>query len=261
MGFVKTMDEIAASQRETAEFYDAEVLTVFFETTPETLQRLIPPPLSPPPFPIGAAFVAHYPQTNFGVRYRESALFLMAEHDAVEGVYCLAMPVDNDMAMILGREMFGYPKKMGQIYLEREGNDLRAGTARHGIHFLEMRARLEGTFNDPGAQELLTQKFETDPDVVVFNFKYFMAPDGKGFDYDPRLVRETVRRRFKSIAYGEAHLTFNPSPHDPWSDVEIVRVLGATYAVGDNTMMPGEVVATADPVAFAPYALMKIDAL
>ncbi len=70
MGFVKTMDEIASRHRETAEFYDAEVLTVYFETTPETIQRLLPPPLSPPPFPIGAAFVAHYPKTNFGKRHR-----------------------------------------------------------------------------------------------------------------------------------------------------------------------------------------------
>ncbi len=261
MGFVKTMDEIASRHRETAEFYDAEVLTVFFETTPETLQRLIPPPLAPPPFPIGAAFTAHYPHTNFGVSYYESALFLMAKFNAEEGVYCLAMPVDNDMAMILGRETFGYPKKMGQIYLEREGNDLKAGTARHGISFVEMKARMEGRFNDPGAQELLKQKFETDPDVVVFNFKYFMAPERTGYDYDPRLVRETVKRRFKSVSYGEAQLVFNPSPHDPWSDVEIVRVLGATHTIGDNTMLPGEVVATVDPVAFTPYAFMKIDDL
>ncbi len=58
MGFVKTMDEIASRHKETAEFYDAEVLTVFFETTPETLQRLIPPPRAPAPVPRGAAGAA-----------------------------------------------------------------------------------------------------------------------------------------------------------------------------------------------------------
>jgi hypothetical protein len=47
----------------------------------------------------------------------------------------------------------------------------------------------------------------------------------------------------------------------PWSEVEIVRVLGAVYTVGNNTMLPGSVVAEADPMSFAPYAFMKVDDL
>ena len=44
MGFVKTYEEILASTRETADFYDAEMLTVFWETRPETVARLLPAP-------------------------------------------------------------------------------------------------------------------------------------------------------------------------------------------------------------------------
>ena len=32
MGFVKTYEEIMANVKETADFYDAEMLTVFWET-------------------------------------------------------------------------------------------------------------------------------------------------------------------------------------------------------------------------------------
>jgi len=60
---------------------------------------------------------------------------------------------------------------------------------------------------------------------------------------------------------GEAELTFRSSDHDFWGEVEIVRVLGALYTVGTNTMLPGSVVAEVDPVAFAPYAFMKVDTL
>ena len=261
MGFVKTLDEITARHKETGDFYDAEVLTVFFETKPQTIERLIPLPLKPGPLPIGIAFVAKYPKTNFGVSYLESALFLMVSHDGEEGVYCLSMPVDNDMALILGRETFGYPKKIGNIYLEREGNDFRGGTERQGISFLEMKARMEGSFNDPGAQQFIAEMTQTNPDIVVYNFKYFPNPERTGFDYNPRLIKETVKRRFKHIEYGEAQLFFNPSPHDPWSDIEIVKVIGALFTISDNSMLPGEVVAEIDPLEFAPYALMKIDDL
>jgi hypothetical protein len=43
--------------------------------------------------------------------------------------------------------------------------------------------------------------------------------------------------------------------------VEIVRVYGAIYTVGDNTMLPGKVVAEVDQTEFTPYALMKLDAI
>ena len=259
MGFVYTLEELRARQSERVEFYDAEMLTVYFETRPENVGKLIPPPLKPGMFPMGLAFVAHYPKTNFSPAYHESALFLSVAYGGVEGLFCLAMPVDDDTALILGREIFGYPKKMAQIYLEREGHDFRGGTERHGVRFLEMKARLEGTFNDPGAQQLIADAIGANPDLVIYNFKYFPNPERNGFDYHPRLVRETVTRRIKKQAFGEAQLTFKPSRFDPWSDVEIIRIYGATHTVADAAMLPGEVVAEADPLAFAPFALMKID--
>ena len=42
---------------------------------------------------------------------------------------------------------------------------------------------------------------------------------------------------------------------------EVVRVLGAIYTVGNNTMLPGRVVAEADQTEFLPYAFMKMDDL
>jgi len=78
MGYVKTADEIAGIYRETFDFYDAEMVTVVWETKPEIVKRLLPSPLKPGKRPIALAFVANYPRTNFGVSYLESALFLRA---------------------------------------------------------------------------------------------------------------------------------------------------------------------------------------
>jgi acetoacetate decarboxylase len=261
MGFVKTLKEISERYQKNGEFYDAEVLTVFFETKQEVVEKLLPSPLKPAALPVGAAFVANYPRTNFGVTYLESALSLLAQYNGEEGVFCLAMPVTDDIALILGREVFGYPKKIARINLEREGNDVKGWTERHGIRFFEVKAKLTGKFNDAIAQQMITQRMKTNPDVVVYNFKYFPAPEGEGFDYNPRLVKEVVTRKPKSIEMGEAELVLRPSDHDPWCDVEIVRVLGALYTIGDNTMLPGGVVADVDQTEFAPYAFMKLDAL
>jgi hypothetical protein len=74
--FVKTFEQIIANTRSTADFYDAEMLTLFWETKPEIIAKLLPPPLKPAVHPIAMAFVAYYPSTNFDVTYRESALFV-----------------------------------------------------------------------------------------------------------------------------------------------------------------------------------------
>ena len=60
---------------------------------------------------------------------------------------------------------------------------------------------------------------------------------------------------------GQAEMIFRSSKHDFWGDVEIVRVLGAVYTVGHNTMMPGVIVAEADPQDFAPFGFMKLDSM
>ena len=261
MGFVRSFDQIARAAQPTADFYDAEMLTVYFETHVETVARLLPPPLKPSRNPIGAVFVANYPRTSFGITYLESALLLQAEFSGEEGAYCLAMPVTDDMAMIGGREVFGYPKKMAKIGLERHGTAVLGWTERRGIRFLEIRAQLTGAFKDEQFQTLMIQRAAAGRDPVIYNFKYFPAPGRDGFDYHPRLIREVVHVRPTSIDLGDAELVFRPSNDDPWAEVEIVRVLGALYTVGNNTMLPGAVVAEVDPVSFAPYAFMKLDAL
>jgi len=261
MGFIKTVEEIASIYKETYDFYDAEMLTVFWETKPEIVKRLLPFPLKPGKKPIALAFVANYPRTNFGVSYLESALFLRAEFNGEEGNYCLAMPVTSDMALILGREMFGYPKKIANINFTRREKDVKGLTERHGVRFFEVNAKLTGKLNTEDAPSILAQVFSVGATSVVttFNFKYFPAPEGNGFDFHPRLVREEVEFRPGVIEVGEAEILLRPSKYDPWGEVEIVRVLGALYTSGNNSMRKGKVVAEADPMIFAPFSFMKLD--
>lgn len=261
MGFLKTFEEIVKNYRETADFYDAEMLIVLWETKADIVKRLLPPPLKPARKPLATAFVANYPRTNFGVSYLESALFLRADFNGEEGNYCLSMPVTDDMAMAAGREIFGYPKKIGSIQFHRRGEDVEGLAERHGVRFFEVRAELTGKFNVEDAQNIFSEIFKIDanPAVIAYNFKHFPAPEGNGFDYHPRLIREEVEFRPNSIEVGEAEIVLRSSDYDPWAEVEIVRVLGAIYTVGNSSMRKGRVVAEVNPMAFAPYAFLKWD--
>ena len=61
------------------DFANAEMLFAFFETNPEIIREVLPQPLKPSSDARGAAFVAKYPETNFGPGYNEDALFLNCE--------------------------------------------------------------------------------------------------------------------------------------------------------------------------------------
>jgi acetoacetate decarboxylase len=261
MGFVKTRDELKATARGKGglyEFYDVEMLVVMWDTKPEIVRRLLPPPLEPTDRPLATAFVAHYPRTNFGPFYYESALFIRAQFGGIAGNYCLAMPVTRDLAMAGGREEFGYPKKMADIKFRRSAHSVRAKVERHDIRFFEVRARLSGKTNTEEFQSIVLSE-AGEGGTVAYNFKHFWAPDENLFDYRPRLVRERTMLRPTELQWAEAEVFLSHSQHDPWAEVEVVRVLGGVYVVGNNTMLRGEVVAEVDPVAFEPYAGLKWD--
>lgn len=263
MGFVKSLQEVLANTRQTADFYDAEMLTVFWETKPEIVAKLLPPPLKPANRPIAMAFIADYPRTNFDVVYKESALFLRAVHDGAEGGYCLSMPVTNDMAMAMGREFLGFPKKMADIDFKRDGRSVEGWTERRGVRFVQIRANLTGKFSDPAAQEILTAALKPGAEgginAISYNFKHFPAPEGGAFDYNPRLVKQETVLKPKEMLIGEAEIILRPSDYDPWAEVEVVKMLGALYIKGDNSMLRGKAVAEVGSIEFAPYAFLKWD--
>jgi len=261
MGFVKTKDEIKATARGKDglyEFYDAEALFVMWDTKPEIIKRLLPPPLKPADRPLVTAFVAHYPKTNFGPFYYEGALFVRGQFDGVAGNYCLAMPVTRDIAMAGGREEFGYPKKIAHIEFTRRAHSIQAHVERHGVRFFQVRARLTGKTNTEEFQSIVLTE-ASEEGSVAYNFKYFFAPDKTLYDYKPRLVRERTIFRPTVFEWAEAEVFLSYSEYDPWAEVEIVQELGGVYMVGNNTMLRGEVVAEVDPAAFEPYAWLKWD--
>jgi acetoacetate decarboxylase len=262
MGFVKSFDEIMANTRATVDFYDAEMLTVFWETKPEIVAKLLPPPLQPAKDPIAMAFVANYPRTNFDVIYKESALFLRAVHNGEEGNYCLSMPVTNDIAMAGGRERFGFPKKIANIDLKRDGSSVSGWSERRGVRFMEIHAKLTGKLNDARAQKMIiSNRMGADGSIgaISYNFKHFPAPEGGNFDYNPRLTRQETILKPKEVQIGEAEVILRHSDYDPWAEVEIVKMLGALYTIGDNSMLGGKTVAEVGFMEFLPYAFLKWD--
>lgn len=238
------------------------MITVIWETKSEIVERLLPPPLKPVKKPIVVAFIVNYPSTNQGQPYLESALMLRSEFNGELGNYYLAMHVTDDRSAFAGREIFGFPKKMANIELKRVDKDIEAFNERLGAKTIEIKAKLTGKFNDPETPKII-KELDLLPgrkkNTVNYNFKFFPAADKVGFDYNPRLVKQETAVRPISMEMGEVEIALNSTDHDPWGEIEIVKVLGALYIRTDNTMLPGKVVAEVNSDDFLPYAYLKWD--
>jgi len=62
------------------DFTNAEMLVANFETEPVAAKKILPKPLVFSSENMATAFVAKYPETNFGCVYNEGALFLNCEY-------------------------------------------------------------------------------------------------------------------------------------------------------------------------------------
>ncbi|MFW9948684.1 MAG: acetoacetate decarboxylase family protein [Candidatus Thorarchaeota archaeon] len=243
-------------------FYEAETASVFWETNIDVVKKLLPKPLKAPKFPLATAFVGQWADTNFTYGYSESAIFLRAEFNGKYGNYCLGMHLDGpgkDMGQIYGRELWGFPKKLANIYYKHEGRKIYGWSQRHDTKNIELTIKLTGKPNDQDIDQKMQELDALNPDARAYNFKRFPAPNGKGFDYKPWLTEVITEYRSDIIEVGEANIKLKSSIHDPWAEVEIIRILGGVYSRGTNTMVNGNVLTQVEEEEFLPYTFMNRD--
>jgi len=239
--------------------YGAEILNTVWETKPEVIAKLLPAPLKPvKDKPLVSAFVANYPKTSFCPPYKEAGLFILAECDGVEGRYCLSMPITDGMGMAMGREICGLPKKMADIDLEVKDGKVEGRISRNGIDFYSVSADLCGELNKGGTKERLNDAGNPN----MYNITYAKSADGCGFLLNPTLIRQKLSTDdIKEYKLGTATVTMTDSPHDPWAELEVVKMIGSQYTVSTNTLEPGENLYfnKIDPMEFVPYSFIKWD--
>jgi len=254
MGLVRSLDEISRWAENLSNGYvlgDAVMAMALFRTRADVVKRVLPPPLEPDPDSTGMAYVAEFHRTNFGVTYNEAALFISAQYKGEPGNYCLSMPVTNDMALIGGREVYGFPKKIAEnISVERKENKVTGVCIRKGIPLITIKVNLTG----PVEPEALP------PAKPNYLFKYFQDPGLSTFDYKPRLVKQHNKIDWGKVELGEGELTLAKSEHDPIYEIPIEEVLMAGYTKGlEIRMQPGQVLAEVNPIEFMPYSFIKSD--
>ncbi|MBC3841739.1 acetoacetate decarboxylase family protein [Streptacidiphilus sp. 4-A2] len=220
-----------------------------WETDPDAVAQVLPPPLKPAEEALVRVNISQV--DLFGTPLGAGSFAVSAQHGPHRGWYPLVMPMTTERALIGGREVYGEPKKLGEVVVERladpAGDQVRARLARHGISFAEVRGRVAGELPLPEPAEKLD-----------FYFKFLPAVDGSGFDLDPVLVHCLRKERVRRLERVDGEVLLRESPFDPVADLPVLRLLEIT--IGEKTSdQRGRVVERVSAQALLPYIHQRYD--
>ncbi|CAM5558743.1 Acetoacetate decarboxylase OS=Streptomyces alboniger OX=132473 GN=CP975_07680 PE=4 SV=1 [Streptomyces alboniger] len=239
--------EIAAARTAGAKLPDiwSTGVVAVWESDPDAVAAVLPPPLKPTGQPLVRVSISKVDLPGYPLG--AGSVAVAAEHGGVRGWYPLVMPMTHERALTGGREVFGEPKKLGEVEVERDGLVVRASLARHGIAFVEVRGAVSGALPlpEPAAR--------TD-----FYFKFLPAVDGSGFDADPVLVHCVRDERVRRLEGITGDVVLRESMYDPVADLPVRAVVGITF--GEKTTgQRGRVVERVDAQSLLPYIHQRYD--
>ncbi|MZD09354.1 acetoacetate decarboxylase [Streptomyces sp. SID5785] len=239
--------EIAAARTASSKLPDiwSTGVVAVWESDPDAVAAVLPPPLKPTARPLVRANISRVDLPGYPLG--AGSVAVAAEHGGVEGWYPLVMPMTHERALIGGREVFGEPKKLGEVTVERDGLVVRAALARHGIAFVEVRGAVSGALPLPEPSR------KTD-----FYFKFLPAVDGSGFDADPVLVHCLRHEKVRKLEAVTGDVVLRESMYDPVADLPVRALVEIT--LGEKTTdQTGRVVERVSAQALLPYIHQRYD--
>jgi acetoacetate decarboxylase len=241
MGFIKTPAELAGLREVLGapRFVGGRQLKVEFLTDPSVIARLLPPPLEPAAEPIASVTVGRWHSNGVG-SYVGASVYLSAAHEGTAGGYALTMWMDAEPPMMFGREVFGEPKKLADVRLERSGSECSATVERHGTRLVALRA------------ELTDEREPVVRDRVAFNYRSRTSPDGAGLEGPAVLTRAVFTETITRWEEGRGAIDLRGTAHDPLQELPVVSVIRATYSEQDIAARC-EAIATVPAEEFLPY--------
>ena len=236
--------ELEATSREIW----SEAVTAVYETDPELIAAVLPRPLEPGPEPLVRVTITNV-QMPGGQPFGAGWFGVQARHGDVVGEYPLFMPMTTEQATVGGREVYGEPKKIGEVWVRRDGDEVEAGISRLGFTVCEVRGRVSER-RDP------YEKHKID-----FYFKISRSPaDPDALDQEPLLVYGEKYEKARVHEGIDGDLMLKDSPLDPIADFVVRRVLDINWTER-ATIQTGRVIGTVPAADLLPFVHQRFDDL
>lgn len=214
-------------------FVDREFLVVSYRTDPAALAQAVPEPLRPAGNVVHFEFIRMPDSTGFGA-YTEAGQVIPVTYKGQPGSYVHSMFLDDGAPIAGGREIWGFPKKLGSPLL-RVDKDTLLGTLDYG----SVRVAI-GTM---GYKHRTADQGHVLRSLAQPNYLLKIMPD---VDCSPR-VCELVEYRLEDVALkgaweGPAALQLFEHALAPVARLPVLEVLGGLHLKSDLTLGLGRVV-------------------
>jgi acetoacetate decarboxylase len=230
-----------------AEIWSTAV-TVLYETDPELIAAMLPRPLEPGPEPLVRLTMTAVEMPGlppFGAGW----CGVQARHGDRVGEYPFFMPMTTEQATTGGRETYGEPKKIGEVWARRDGDRIEAGISRMGFTLCEVHGRINET-RDP------YEKTKVD-----FWFKLSPSAEEPGqLDQDPLLVYGEKVEKARVHEGIEGDLILKDSPLDPLADLVVRRIVDLNWTERASTQV-GRIIGPVPRADLVPFLHQRYDDL
>lgn len=183
----------------------SKMAVAMYRIPPENAQALLPQGMNFGGLEACLGIFADYQVSTVGA-YHEVVFLVSAEYEGVHGFFCPFIYVTTDATLASGREIWGFPKKIAQISVEKTDDSVAASITR-GTATMDFRASVTNPA-DPAMVSALTA-------MPTFNEKIIPSADGLGVDVST--ITSTSMTVTPSVALaGPGTIKIAGSPQDAW---------------------------------------------
>jgi len=213
-------------------FVDREYLIITYRTDPAVLEKVIPAPLRMTDPVVKYEFINMPDSTGFG-HYCESGQVIPVSFEGEAGSYVHSMYLDDHPPIAGGRELWGFPKKLGNPKLQVD-KDTLVGTLDYG-----------GVRVATGTMGFKHKALDPEPVIKSLGGPNYLLKVIPHVDGTPRIC-ELVRYSMTDINLkgawsGPGALTLVDHALAPVFDLPVLEVLSTVHIIADLTLPLGHV--------------------
>ena len=214
-------------------FVDREYLVVTYRTDPEALRRVVPAPLEVTEPLVKYEFIRMPDSTGFG-DYTESGQVIPVRLRGEDGGYVRMMFLDDHPPTAGGRELWGFPKKLGKPELKVH-RDTLVGVLRY--------SDIPVAIGTMGYKYSRMDERKAIPSLEASSFLLKIMPHVDGTPRVCELVRYAMKCvQFKGAWSGPGALQLFAHALAPVADLPVREVVSAVHLKADLLLPYGEVV-------------------
>lgn len=224
-------------------FVNREYLIISYESDPEAIRAALPEPLEPDGSNLVSFEFIRMPDSSGFGDYSEAGVVIPAKFKNEHINFTAQMYLDNEPAIVSGREIWGFPKKIGNSRLSTI-NDTLTGTLDYANTQVAMGTM---TYKHTNMLYDLKKACAISPDQILakinktqVNLKLIPHVDGT-LAIAQLVAYNLTDITLKGAWSGAARLHLIPHVNAPVADFPVGKIFGGLHIIADLTLPYGKV--------------------